>query len=41
MSYQTQYAKKHCEEALDLLIAEGKVKRKEVFKNNTLFYLVC
>lgn len=41
LSYNTKYAKKYCEEAIESLINEGKIKRKEVMKNSFVFYLVC
>lgn len=40
LSYSVKYAKKYCEEALEALQNEGKIKKKEVAKNNTVFYLV-
>lgn len=40
MSYSTKYAKKHCEEALGILIGEGKVKKKEIIKNTIVYYQV-
>jgi len=39
ISYATKYAKKYCEEAIEPLITEGRVKRKELAKNNIVFYL--
>jgi hypothetical protein len=40
VSYGTKYAKKYSEEAMDSLLAEGRIKRKELAKNNIVYYLV-
>ena len=40
MSYNSNYARKYCEEALKELVTEKKIKSKEVAKNTTVFYLV-
>ena len=40
ISYGTKYAKKYSEEAMESLIAEGRIKRKDLGKNNVVYYLV-
>ena len=40
LSYGTKYAKQYCDEAMVLLIAENKCKRKEINKNTIVFSLV-
>lgn len=40
ISYGTKYAKKYSEEAMESLMAEGRIKRKELAKNNIVYYLV-
>jgi 23S rRNA pseudoU1915 N3-methylase RlmH len=40
LSYSTKYQKKYVEEGLELLIGEKRVKKKEIAKNNVVYWLI-
>lgn len=39
ISYTTKYSKKYCDEVMLEFIKEGKVKTKEISKNNAVFFI--